>query len=132
MPTESQPRPLQHRSPQLDDPDPPNGDEQINSYASIKTLAKRLSGPLWLRISPDFAKRQGSNVLLVMGIVLFVLGCEACATGQTTVAAFFVPLGLLAVVIAARMGELVKLKIGGGIAEFVESDATDEGPGSDA
>jgi hypothetical protein len=114
-----------------DDPDPPD-DEQIDSRGLTKTVRKRHFVPLWLRLSPDFARLQGSNILIAMGIVLFLLGCEAFVIGHTTVAAFFVPLGLLAVVVAARMEQLVKIKIGNGIAEFVEDDATDDEFGSDA
>lgn len=116
---------------QLDNADPPD-DEQINSYALIKSAAERHSGPLWLRLSPEFAKLQGSNVLLVMGIVLFVLGCEAFVIGHTTVAEFFTPLGLLAVVVATRLGQLVMIKIGVAIAKFAETNATNDVPGPDA
>jgi hypothetical protein len=67
-----------------------------------------------------------------MGVVLFLLGCGAFVIGDTTVAAFFVPLGLLAVVVATRMGQLVMLKIGGAIAKFGGNDAPDDEPGSDS
>jgi hypothetical protein len=128
MPTESPVAPPSAPTIQPDDPDPPDDE---NSYVLIEAVAKRLSGPLRLRLSPDFARLQGSNILLAMGVVLFLLGCGAFVIGNTTVAAFFVPLGLLAVVVATRMGQLVMLKIGGAIARFVENDSSDDKPGTD-
>src|ERR1700734_3845201 len=129
MPTESPATPSAATT-VLNDPDPPD-DEQIDSYALIQAVAKRPLRPVWLCVSPDFATRQGSNVLLLMGVVLFALGCDAFLLGHTTVATLSVSLGPLTVVVAARMGQLVRLEIGGGVAEFSQGDNTFEETGSD-
>jgi hypothetical protein len=62
-------------------------------------------------LSPKFAASQGANVLLAMGVVLFLIGCGALVIGHTTIAALLIAVGLFTVLIAARLGELVMLTL---------------------
>jgi hypothetical protein len=85
-------------------------------------------------LSPEFAASQGANILLAMGVVLFLIGCGALAIGRTTIAALLIAVGLFTVVIAARLGglamlalEVVKVKA---TATF-SPDAKDDAHGSD-
>jgi membrane-bound ClpP family serine protease len=84
-------------------------------------------------LSPGFASSQGANILLAMGVVLFLIGCAALAIGHATIAAVFIPVGLFTVTIAARLGglalvtfEVVKVKAS---ATF-KSEANDDSHGS--
>ncbi|HEX4116587.1 MAG TPA: hypothetical protein VHY18_12020 [Solirubrobacteraceae bacterium] len=71
-----------------------------------------------------------------MGIVVFSLGLVGCAAfviGHGTIAALFVVLGLFMVIISARLGWLVLLKLdcrfGGVLAKFGLKNATENDRG---
>jgi uncharacterized membrane-anchored protein len=73
-----------------------------------------------LGLSPEFAATQGANILLAMGVVLFLIGCVALVIGHTTIAALLlIAVGLLTVIIAARLGGLAML-----VVEVVKVKAT--------
>jgi len=87
-----------------------------------------------MRLPSNFAASQGANILLAMAVVLFVIGCGALALGHTTLAALLILVGLLTVIIAARLGglamltfEVVKVKV---TATF-GPDADGDGDGTD-
>jgi hypothetical protein len=88
--------------------------------------------------SSDFAEQQAPNVLLAMGIVLFLIGCAGCAAaiiGNPALAAIFVGLGPLTVIFSGRLKGLVLLKLecefGALLAKFGMKNATDSGSNTD-
>jgi hypothetical protein len=80
-----------------------NGDRD----ALIGALAKRLP----IRLSPEFAERYGSDVLLCMGVVLFLFGCRAVVLAETTSGALLVTTAVIVVVVAAGLRRLVAVKL---------------------
>jgi hypothetical protein len=123
---------------EISDPDPPDDDQANSHHPLTQATPDRRSGVPQFRLSPDFAKLQASNILLAMGIVVFILGFVGCAAfviSHGTIAALFVVLGLLTVIISARLGWLVLLKLdchfGGILARFGLKNATESDPGPD-
>ena len=115
----------------------PLDDDQATSHPLPKqAMPERRSGVPRFQLSPDFAKLQASNILLAMGIVVFSLGLVGCAAfviGHGKIAALFVVLGLFMVIISARLGWLVLLKLdcrfGGMLAKFGLKNATENDRG---
>jgi hypothetical protein len=111
-------------------------DDQDDSYVLIEALAKRRPDLSRVRLSPEFAERNGSNVLLCMGIVLFLIGCSAFVLGHTTVGILLVTTAVAAVIVATGLGRLVLVKLDvfklvGFLAKFgskgADEDESDEG-----
>jgi hypothetical protein len=62
-------------------------------------------------VPPGFAASQGANILLAMGVALFLMGSAALVIGNTIPAALLIAAGLASVIIAARLGGLAKLTV---------------------
>jgi len=60
---------------------------------------------------PGFAEQQGSNVLLLMGVVVFLMAWVSFFAGRTTLAAVLVTSSLVTVVIATGLARLEVLKL---------------------
>jgi hypothetical protein len=60
---------------------------------------------------PNFTERHGSDVLLGMGVAMFVIGCVLLVVGHTAPGALLVAMGFLAAIVATGLGRLVLLKL---------------------
>ncbi len=138
MPTESPavppPPPVVH----LHDPDPPDDDQASSGQSSERTTPKHRIDHPQIQPAPDPAQQRAPAVLLAMGIAVFVLGFVGCAAyviSHSTIAAIFVGLGLLAVIVSPSLDRLVLIKLntkfGELMAKFGLKDSNDDGPDSD-
>jgi hypothetical protein len=59
----------------------------------------------------DFASRHGANVLLGMGITVFVVALAALCLGHDTLAAIMATISVLVVIVATGLGRLASLKV---------------------
>lgn len=62
-------------------------------------------------VRQGFAEEQGPNVVLVMGVVLFVLACASFFADHLTIAVLFALSAVVAVVMATGLARLQVLKL---------------------
>ncbi|HEV2945171.1 MAG TPA: hypothetical protein VGX26_08665 [Solirubrobacteraceae bacterium] len=67
--------------------------------------------PPQMGLPSNFAASQGANILVVMAVVLFVVGCGALVIGHTTLAVLFILVGLVTVAVAARLRGLATVTL---------------------
>jgi hypothetical protein len=137
MPTKS-PAAFPPPSIHLHDPDPPDDDHASSNHSSEQPAPRQHDDDPQLQQAPDLAQRRAPTILLAMGIAVFALGFVGCAAyviSHSTIAAIFVVLGLLAVVVSPSLDRLVLIKLntrfGELMAKFGLKGSDNDGPGSD-